>query len=277
MLFAMVAMATFAQERRDTTYVMFDFNLNPWGYPTSAGSERGWGPDFDDEAGLILEAKDFTWPIAEGSDKLITITVDVDLDEIRNDQVPVLCTRTCVNAGMEYQKADGTDSVMTMLFTYQGTTMRFKAPDGYRFGKMLFYNYHSPNFLVGDDYDEEIINKYTGTKDKIKFWTPDVPKVNAYGYNIWEGDATDILFNYPYFNAHFIKIDMRLVRDGEPTPEERADINGDGQVNALDIQAVINAAVVSSTEAKYDINGDGIVNALDIQGVINVAAATPKS
>ena len=39
----------------------------------------------------------------------------------------------------------------------------------------------------------------------------------------------------------------------------------------------VNAAVVSSTEAKYDINGDGIVNALDIQGVINVAAATPKS
>jgi hypothetical protein len=61
---------------------------------------------------------------------------------------------------------------------------------------------------------------------------------------------------------------------GMPT----SDTNMDGKVNALDIQTVINAAVVESKEARYDINGDGKVNALDIQAVINaatVAAARP--
>jgi hypothetical protein len=50
-------------------------------------------------------------------------------------------------------------------------------------------------------------------------------------------------------------------------------VNGDGKVNALDIQEVINAAVLESKEAKYDINGDGKVNALDIQDVINAATS----
>ncbi len=50
------------------------------------------------------------------------------------------------------------------------------------------------------------------------------------------------------------------------------DVNGDGIVNALDIQTVINAAVEDSTDAKYDLNKDGVVNALDIQTVINAAA-----
>ncbi len=53
-----------------------------------------------------------------------------------------------------------------------------------------------------------------------------------------------------------------------------ADVNGDGIVNALDIQSVINAAAIESVEAKYDVNSDGKVNALDIQEVINISAAT---
>jgi hypothetical protein len=52
----------------------------------------------------------------------------------------------------------------------------------------------------------------------------------------------------------------------------KGDLNGDGKVNALDIQEIINACVAERTEAKYDLNGDGKVNALDIQEVINIAA-----
>ena len=55
-------------------------------------------------------------------------------------------------------------------------------------------------------------------------------------------------------------------------PKLAGDINGDGTVNALDIQEVINAAVVESADPVYDVNNDGMVNALDIQKVINNAA-----
>lgn len=216
LLLTCLSLTAFAQEQNDTTYVMFDFNLNPWNYPVST-AEKGWGPDFDDLTGAILEARDFTWPITEGSDKLITITVDVDLDETVNNRVPILCRRTNVNAGITTY--DGQDSIMTMLFTYQGTTMRFKAPEGYQFGKMVFYNYRSSNFLVGDEYDENkvdadgnVVYGSDGKPEKVKFWTPASPKKNSYDYNIWEGDAKNILFNYPYFSAHFMKIDIRLVK-----------------------------------------------------------------
>ena len=30
---AMMALSSVAQEQNDTTYVMFDFNMNPWNYP----------------------------------------------------------------------------------------------------------------------------------------------------------------------------------------------------------------------------------------------------
>ena len=53
----------------------------------------------------------------------------------------------------------------------------------------------------------------------------------------------------------------------------KGDMNGDGVVNAIDIQMTINASMEGSTESKYDMNGDGIANALDIQAVTNIAAA----
>lgn len=210
LLMAMMAMTSFAQEQNDTTYVMFDFNLNPWNYPVSAGAEKGWNADYEDETGAIFKDTDFPWPIAEGSDKNVVVTVyAVDLDEYTKPAV--LCRRTCVAAGM--QAADGSDSIMTMLFTNPGTTMRFKAPQGYKFGKMVFYNYHSPNFLVGDEYEETHIDE-AGHEETLKFWVPESPKSNQYGYEMWQGDATDVLFNYAYFTAHFMKIDIRLVPDG---------------------------------------------------------------
>ena len=90
------------------------------------------------------------------------------------------------------------------------------APAGYKFGKMVFYNYRNANFLVGDDYEEEFEYEYNNTvfKQKLKVWTPASPKKNAYEYDIWQGDDTNVLFNYSYFSAIFVKIDIRLVPNG---------------------------------------------------------------
>ena len=55
-------------------------------------------------------------------------------------------------------------------------------------------------------------------------------------------------------------------------PELAGDFNGDGVVNALDVQEVINASEAESAEPVYDVNNDGVVNALDVQEVINMAA-----
>ena len=57
-----------------------------------------------------------------------------------------------------------------------------------------------------------------------------------------------------------------------PLAENPFDINGDGAVNAVDVQLVINAALgISIAPFNADVNGSGSVNAVDVQLVINAA------
>ena len=214
LLLACMSLTAFAQEQNDTTYVMFDFNLNPWNYPVST-AEKGWGPDYDDLTGAIFKDTEFTWPLTEGSDKLVTVTLypPTDWDEYNPDRPAMLCRRTCVNAGI--QTVSGEDSIMTILFTKPGYTMRFKAPEGYKFGKMLFYDYRESYFLI--DTEETLPREYQGSifYDTHKIWIPTTPQVNKNDLNCWEGDESNILFNcVNYFKGNFMKIDMRLVPDG---------------------------------------------------------------
>ena len=235
---AMMAMTSFAQEQNDTTYVMMDFNQNPWGYPVTEVT-KGWAPDYTDREspGAILDNKDFSWPVSEGSSKKVKVTLyAVDLDEYE---------KVSVYASYELDEADaaalGTNAQKTtMLYTTNGTTMRFEAPDGYKFGKMVFYNFRNANFLVGDEYEEEFEYVYNNEtfKQKLKVWTPDSPKKNQYDYDIWEGDAKNILLNYPYFSAVFVKIDIRLVSDGTAGITELKKDDSEGQAFTLDGRAV---------------------------------------
>lgn len=210
----MMAMVSMAQESNDTTYVMMDFNANPWGYSATEVTSK-WYPDYADlySPGAILNEKDFSWPVSEGSSSKVKVTVyPVDLDEY--SKVSVYASYTLDEADVA---ALGINAGKTnMLYTQPGTTMRFEAPAGYKFGKMVFYNYRNANFLVGDDYEEEFEYEYNKTvfKQKLKVWTPALPKKNAYEYDIWQGDDTNVLFNYSYFSAVFVKIDIRLVPNG---------------------------------------------------------------
>ena len=210
----MMAMVSMAQESNDTTYVMMDFNANPWGYSATEVTSK-WYPDYTDldSPGAILTEKDFSWPVSEGSSSKVKVTVyPVDLDEY--SKVSVYASYTLDEADVA---ALGINAGKTnMLYTQPGTTMRFEAPAGYKFGKMVFYNYRNANFLVGDDYEEEFEYEYNKTvfKQKLKVWTPALPKKNAYEYDIWQGDDTNVLFNYSYFSAIFVKVDIRLVPNG---------------------------------------------------------------
>ena len=220
MAMGMMAMTAMADEANDTTYVMMDFTQNPWNHGVREVTSK-WYPDYTDldSPGAILSETDFSWPISEGSASKVKVTVyPVDLDEF--SKVSVYASYTLDEAeaaGLGGIKAGKTN----MLYTQPGTTMRFEAPDGYKFGKIVFYNYRTSNFLVGDEYEEEFEYEYNGSTfpHKLKVWTPTCPKVKEYpeqnlSYTMWEGDAKNILFNYPYFSAVFVKADIRLVPDG---------------------------------------------------------------
>ena len=233
----MMAMTSFAQAQNDTTYVMMDFTLNPWSYPVTEVT-KGWAPDYTDwdSPGAILKETDFSWPLSEGSAEKIKVTLyAVDLDEY--EKVSVL---GLVDPGSDAVSLGVTTEKIIVLYTQPGTTMRFEAPQGYKFGKMVFYNFHSPNFMVGDEYGEEYEYVYDNTTftQNLRVWKPTSPKTNQYGYNIWEGDETNILFNYPYFNAHFVKIDIRLVPDGSANITELKKDDSDSQIYTLDGRTV---------------------------------------
>ena len=220
LLFALMSLTVFAQEQTDTTYVMLDFNLNPWNYPVGEVT-KGWNPDYTDwdAPGAILNDQDFSWSIADGSaDKVKVTAYSVDLDEY--SKVPYYASYELNNA--ETAALGIAAGKTNMLYMTNGSSIRFEAPAGYQFGKMVFYNFHNANFLVGDEYEEEYPYEYDGStfSQKLKVWTPASPNKNQYDYNIWEGDAKNILFNYPYFSAVFVKIDIRLVSDGTSGIEE---------------------------------------------------------
>ena len=237
LLFAMMAMTSFAEEQNDTTYVMMDFTQNPWGYSVREIT-KGWSPDTKDwdSPGALLDNTDFSWSVSEGSAEKIKITLyAVDIDE--SEKVSVL---GLVDPESEAISLGVTTEKIIVLYTVPGATMRFEAPQGYKFGKMVFYCFHSPNFMVGDEYDEEFEYVYENStfKHKLKVWTPDSPKKNQYNYDTWEGDDKNILFNYPSFNANFVKIDIRLVSDGSANITELKKDDSDSQIFTLDGRTV---------------------------------------
>ena len=48
------------------------------------------------------------------------------------------------------------------------------------------------------------------------------------------------------------------------------DVNGDGEVNIADINALIDAILSSNSDPVYDVNGDGEVNIADVNAVIDI-------
>jgi hypothetical protein len=77
---------------------------------------------------------------------------------------------------------------------------------------------------------------------------------------------------YGPFRLFFPTVQNLLLATDEPVEPTPFDINGDGVVDAVDIQLVINAALgLDVAPFDADINGTGKVNAVDVQLVINAA------
>ena len=79
---------------------------------------------------------------------------------------------------------------------------------------MIFWFYRNSYFTI--DTEEELEEEREGTmhKDTHKVWIPTTPKVSKNDVECWQGDETNILFDYAYQKAVYEKIDIRLVPDG---------------------------------------------------------------
>jgi hypothetical protein len=56
---------------------------------------------------------------------------------------------------------------------------------------------------------------------------------------------------------------------GDPAPSNRFDVNGDGSINVLDIQFLVNTILSGTSSGSGDLNGDGRINVVDLQLLVN--------
>ena len=59
---------------------------------------------------------------------------------------------------------------------------------------------------------------------------------------------------------------LRIIIGGK----NKADVNGDGEVNIADVNAVIDAILSGNAGGNYDVNGDGEVNIADVNAIIDI-------
>ena len=62
------------------------------------------------------------------------------------------------------------------------------------------------------------------------------------------------------------RLDVSL--DPTESPPSPGDVNGDGRVDAVDVQTVVNAVLGTPVPYDCDIDQDGLLNAIDVQRVI---------
>ena len=65
-------------------------------------------------------------------------------------------------------------------------------------------------------------------------------------------------------------ITVRFVKGEVPGPGKPGDVNGDGEVNIADVNAIIDMILVQSSDKSGDVNNDGEVNISDVNAVIDV-------
>jgi hypothetical protein len=175
-----------------------------------------------------------------------------------------------VSEGEEIEGAVACTSGNAAIRSSKGAAAYFTAdtkvttlqPGYYMVKAILFDEAKSPESVCTLSYDGKEIS-FQATKTN---WTA---VATEYTLNITE--ATDL--NVKAGGNEKAGLDIIAVYAVDAPVNRFGDLNGDGIVNALDIQIVINEAVKENNQnLNCDLTDDGTVNALDIQTVINLAS-----
>lgn len=165
--------AATASAQNDSVKVVMDFDANPWGYAVAEPKGTSYSKyDLDDpanEPAYLRKPTDFT---AEANGVKVTMTVTPsDIDETDYDN--------CLFHTFDYDVDMSGDTRINVLRMAIGSTMKFTAPEDYRFAKMEFNNFRT--WASGG------IGSFGYT------WTAETPhiyqNVNDKGEVTWEVDA----------------------------------------------------------------------------------------
>ena len=85
-----------------------------------------------------------------------------------------------------------------------------------------------------------------------------------------EGNEVVTLFIFKCYNGMAVYKIGTNVGGEDPQPGIKGDVNGDGEVNIADVNAVIDLILTGRSSAAGDVNGDGEVNIADINSIIDL-------
>jgi hypothetical protein len=93
------------------------------------------------------------------------------------------------------------------------------------------------------------------------------------GLTITYDDFAHAIVNNDETSATINLADVDYMCLGEVEASLKGDVNGDGEVNIADINAVIDTILTGDTNARADVNGDSEVNIADINSLIDIILA----
>ena len=93
------------------------------------------------------------------------------------------------------------------------------------------------------------------------------------GLTITYDDFAHAIVNNDETSATINLADVDYMCLGEVEASLKGDVNGDGEVNIADINAVIDIILTGDTNARADVNGDSEVNIADINSLIDIILA----
>ena len=86
-----------------------------------------------------------------------------------------------------------------------------------------------------------------------------------------EGYEEVTLLTFKAYNGMAVyKIGRNVDAGGQPQPGRKGDVNGDGEVNIADVNAIIDCILTGNINPQGDVNGDTEVNIADVNAVIDI-------
>ena len=93
------------------------------------------------------------------------------------------------------------------------------------------------------------------------------------GLTITYDDFAHAIVNNDETSATINLADVDYMCFGEVEASLKGDVNGDGEINIADINAVIDTILTGDTNARADVNGDSEVNIADVNSLIDIILA----
>lgn len=232
-LAALTMAALTASAQNDSIQVRMDFNANPWGYAVAIPVGTSWSKvDLDESPAEAWLSTDTDFTVDVNGKKLTMTVTPTDLDETDYDN--------CLFNTYDYDVDMSGDTRLTVLRMAIGSSMHFKAPEGYRLAKAEFETLRvwANGGLSGTDevWTAETPHIYEQKdKDGNVTWTTDA----------WYGNDTEWHTPFCTGTTMLRYIDFWLLPVGggndpidDPKPI-KGDVNGDGKLTIEDITELI--------------------------------------